>query len=95
MTTPDRTAIDRVWSALSPAARRTLEMELPPADLRSLQQGRGYYAGAALRLLVDVDGVRVEVGDGGLTNWTAQLAGNAKERCLVSCASVERLGEFI
>ena len=59
------------------------------------QQGRGYYAGAALRLLVDVDGVRVEVGDGGLTNWTAQLAGNAKERCLVSCASVERLGEFI
>jgi hypothetical protein len=27
----------------------------------------------------------------GLTIWTAQLTGNAKERCLVSCLATERL----
>ncbi len=36
------------------------------------------------------DGV-VELGDGGFTTWTAQLMGNAKERSLVSCISIERL----
>jgi hypothetical protein len=35
------------------------------------------------------DGV-VEIGDGGLTDWTAQLAADAKERCLISCVSTER-----
>jgi hypothetical protein len=33
----------------------------------------------------------VELGDGGLTSWTAQLLADAKERCLISCVSTERL----
>ena len=33
----------------------------------------------------------VELGDGGLTTWTAQLTQDAKERCLVSCIATERL----
>ncbi|MFR9775323.1 hypothetical protein ACL02O_04595 [Micromonospora sp. MS34] len=53
------------------------------------QRGRGYYTGAALRLTVD-DGA-LEVGDGGFTDWTARLTGDAKERCLVSCLATERL----
>jgi hypothetical protein len=52
-------------------------------------RGRGYYAGFALRITGD-DG-RVELGDGGLTSWTAQLTQDAKERCLVSCIATERL----
>jgi hypothetical protein len=32
-----------------------------------------------------------ELGDGGLTTWTAQLMHDAKERCLVSCIATERL----
>lgn len=51
-------------------------------------QAAGYYTGAALR--IDVDD-HVEVGDGGFTTWTAQLRADAKERCLVSCGSTERL----
>ncbi|MFJ8580659.1 hypothetical protein [Micromonospora sp. NPDC093277] len=53
------------------------------------QRGRGYYVGCALRLTLH-DGTW-EVGDGGLTDWTARLAGDAKERCLVSCLATERL----
>lgn len=52
-------------------------------------RGRGYYRGFALRITGD-DG-NVELGDGGLTSWTAQLTQDAKERCLVSCIATERL----
>ena len=33
----------------------------------------------------------IEIGDGGFTGWTARLTADAKERCLVSCISTERL----
>jgi len=46
-----------------------------------------YYSGTALR--IGVDGA--DLGDGGFTTWTADLLGDAKERCLTSCISTERL----
>jgi hypothetical protein len=52
-------------------------------------RGRGYYAGFALRITEDEDGT--DLGDGGLTTWTAQLTQDVKERCLVSCIATERL----
>jgi hypothetical protein len=52
-------------------------------------RGRGYYGGFALRITAEQDSV--ELGDGGLTTWTAQLSQDAKERCLVSCIATERL----
>jgi hypothetical protein len=51
--------------------------------------GRGYYTAFALRITADQG--QAEIGDGGLTTWTAQLTHNAKERCLVSCIATERL----
>ncbi|WP_030442696.1 hypothetical protein [Actinoplanes subtropicus] len=50
-------------------------------------RGRGYYTGAALRITAG----DVELGDGGFTTWTAQMRADAKERCLISCVSVDRL----
>jgi hypothetical protein len=52
-------------------------------------RGRGYYGGFGLRITAEQD--TVELGDGGLTSWTAQLTQDAKERCLVSCIATERL----
>ena len=37
------------------------------------------------------DGAEVDLGDGGTTSWTAALLGDAKEFCVTSCVSVERL----
>jgi hypothetical protein len=56
------------------------------------ERGRGYYVGLALRLSADAG--ETEIGDGGFTAWTAQLMGNAKERCLVSCIATERLADL-
>ena len=58
-------------------------------DAADRTQGREYYDGVALRISA-LDG-RVDLGDGGLTRWTAGLLGDAKERCFVSCLSTERL----
>jgi len=52
-------------------------------------RGRGYYNGFALRITADHGDT--ELGDGGLTTWTAQLTHDGKERCLVSCLATERL----
>jgi hypothetical protein len=62
------------------------------ADDPGRTRARGYYAGFALRIAAD--GGQAELGDGGLTTWTAQLTSNAKERCLVSCIATERLTEL-
>ncbi len=59
---------------------------------RTRGRGRGYYSGLALRISAEAGAT--EIGDGGFTTWTAQLIGNAKERCLVSCIATERLAEL-
>jgi hypothetical protein len=87
----------------SPVVRERIEDTVLPAlqdaaidalvEDPAREHGQGYYVDAALRITVsrrDAAGV-VELGDGGFTTWTAQLTGNAKERCLVSCLSSERL----
>jgi hypothetical protein len=51
------------------------------------EKGSNYYADAAIGIAT-TDG---ELGDGGFTTWTAELLGDAKERCLISCISTERL----
>ncbi|MFI6242734.1 hypothetical protein ACIBEF_22945 [Micromonospora sp. NPDC050795] len=66
---------------------------VPLVDEPERSRGRGYYTGCALRITV-LDG-SLEIGDGGLTDWTARLSGDAKERCLVSCLATERLVDVI
>ncbi|WP_319458524.1 hypothetical protein [Micromonospora sp. RTP1Z1] len=77
---------DRLADTVHPALAAD---RIPLLDEPERDRGRGYYAGAALRLTLH-DGT-LEVGDGGLTDWTARLTGDAKERCLVSCLATERL----
>ena len=58
------------------------------------ERGIGYYQDAALRMTARSGDAALELGDGGLTTWTASLTGDAKERCLVSCIATERLTEL-
>jgi hypothetical protein len=60
----------------------------------SRERARGYYERGAIRIDVAGDAGWNEVGDGGFTDWTAQLLSDAKERCFISCASTERLAAF-
>ena len=73
---------DTVLAALEPLPER-VSVRLDPER----QRARRYYTTGALR--IEVDGR--EIGDGGLTDWTAKLMADNKERCLISCVATERL----
>lgn len=58
--------------------------------------GIGYYRSAAFKITARSGTAdEVELGDGGFTNWTAQLLADAKERCLISCIATERLTRLV
>ncbi|QNE23021.1 hypothetical protein F1D05_19765 [Kribbella qitaiheensis] len=72
---------ERIDDTVRPALKVDL-MEDPDR-----MKGSNYYSGTALGIAQ----AGAEVGDGGFTRWTADLLGDAKERCLISCISTERL----
>jgi len=55
------------------------------------RSGADYYTDLAFKINVETGDELVELGDGGLTDWTAVLMNDAKERCLISCMATERL----
>ncbi|MFC7406682.1 hypothetical protein [Georgenia alba] len=61
----------------------TVDLVADPGRTRA----RGYYTAGALLIKAAGD----ELGDGGFTDWTAQLLADRKERCLISCLSTEGL----
>jgi hypothetical protein len=81
---------DTVVPALAPVADNVVGVDDPPRT-----RGRGYYRDVAARLDLVRDGIEVEVGDGGFTDWTRRLLSDAKERCLTSCVSTERLAAVL
>lgn len=78
---------DTVLPALEPLPGRVSVVQ----DLQR-ERARRYYTSGAVRIAVD-DGTSTihEIGDGGFTDWTAQLMADGKERCFVSCVATERL----
>ncbi|WP_020390945.1 hypothetical protein [Kribbella catacumbae] len=72
---------ERIDDTVRPALKAVFA-EDPERD-----QGSNYYSGTALGIGAGDAGL----GDGGFTRWTAELLGDAKERCLISCVSTERL----
>ncbi|HEV8146127.1 MAG TPA: hypothetical protein VGP79_07100 [Bryobacteraceae bacterium] len=65
-----------------------LRREYPEAEFRfnlSRLEGAGYYAGVCLRISPQApDGNRYPIVDGGMTDWTARLLQNRKERFLAT-----------
>jgi hypothetical protein len=77
---------DTVVPALSP-----LPANVQLVDDPARTRGRSYYRDVAVRFDLIRDGVELEIGDGGFTDWTSRLLSDAKERCLTTCISTERL----
>ena len=61
------------------------------ADAPQRQSGRGYYTGLCFKVQAAFGGPELEVGDGGFTDWTAQLLGSRKERLLISGYGIDRI----
>jgi len=88
------------------AAALPAELADAPVEVvldRDRQAGRGYYRDLCFKLNVAVcdsaegtaarqHGARwAEVGDGGITDWTARLTASAKERLLISGVGIDRV----
>lgn len=87
-------AAERLADTVVPALE-SLPPNVEVVDDPHRRHAREFYRHVAIRIdLVHATGV-VEVGDGGFTDWTARLVPNAKERCLTSCISIERLASLM
>ena len=53
--------------------------------------GRGYYRDVCFKVVARPGRDEVEVGDGGFTDWAAQLTGDRKRRLLVAGLGVDRI----
>lgn len=55
------------------------------------EAGRAYYRELCFKINIMSDGAWAEVGDGGFTDWTAQLTANSRERLLITGIGLDRL----
>jgi hypothetical protein len=96
----------RVQVALTPlseAGEQTVaavgpELAALPADVmldHDRATGRGYYRDVCFKLNVLVNGVLMEIGDGGFTDWTAKLLASRKERLLISGYGLDQIAVLI
>jgi hypothetical protein len=74
-----------------------LAAEHPEVDFRldrTREQGRHYYSGLCLSIeATDAEGQRMNLADGGFTDWTRRLLSDAKERLLVSGVGIELIAK--
>ncbi len=89
VTVSDKVYLERLRDTLLP---RVAGERVPVLHDERRTTGLAYYRGLAIRLSAD-DG-EIEIGDGGFTDWTSQLLPDAKERCVVTCLSTERLASL-
>lgn len=91
-TTIELTCLDRPSVQVADAARRALAgrpgTEVADAPGRMM---RGYYTGLCFKIFATFGGTRIEVADGGFTDWTQRLLGNRKERLLISGYGLDRI----
>ncbi len=80
--------------AVIDACTATIGGEVSVSRWPDRPSGRGYYDSVCFKLsIVDGDEV-IEVGDGGLVDWTQSLLNNGKERLMISGLSLERLTQL-
>jgi len=88
-TARDQRRLQRASSEVLPAlasAFTGVELRIDP----SREHGRNYYTGLCLCIDVSTtDGRRMNLADGGFTDWTQRLLSNRKERLLVSAIGIE------
>ncbi|MBK5142445.1 hypothetical protein I2494_01680 [Budviciaceae bacterium BWR-B9] len=50
-----------------------------------------YYQGINFKIFVEIDGEKIEIGDGGFVDWIYQMLGSKKQKCLISGVGLDRL----
>ena len=94
-----RGAVQVALTPLSPAGESlaaAVAGELSGSAVRAVmdagrEAGRGYYRELCFKINIRSAGTWAEVGDGGFTDWTAQLTANGRERLLITGIGIDRL----
>lgn len=73
--------------------RKAVESTSPDISIVFLgSRHSSYYPTVSFKLYIQAaDGTDIEIGDGGMTDWTQKLLANAKERLMISGIGSERL----
>jgi hypothetical protein len=74
--------------------RAALSPDIPVEVDDSRSAGKGYYPSTCFKLFVRGDVGPVEVGDGGLVDWSQALLSNKKERMVISGLGLERVAQL-
>lgn len=62
-----------------------------PLEVDNSETDNAYYLGLNFKLMLNINGQPMEIGDGGFVDWTQKLLGNKKERLLISAIGLDRL----
>ena len=57
-------------------------------------EANNYYKGIQFKMIIELNGLQIEIADGGFVDWTQQLLENKKERLLISGFGLELLFKF-
>lgn len=72
------------------AIKTDLETEFP-VRVEMNPVPNGYYEGLQYKVAIEINGLEMEIADGGFVNWTRQLLQNNKERFLITGLGLEWL----
>jgi hypothetical protein len=82
---------DRFTDALVGDVRAALPAAVSVVADPDRQSGRGYYRDVCFKVVAHPGPDEIELGDGGCTDWAAQLTGDRKRRLLVAGLGVDRI----
>jgi hypothetical protein len=91
------TVLDPVFACVSDAVRSAFEgnTDVDVVDRPDRAAGRDYYSGFCFTATVDTGTERIDIGDGGFTDWSRRLLGNRKERMMISGVGIDRLATLV
>jgi len=70
-----------------------IKIEFPdaPTSFAFENEDNNYYKGINFNIIMEKDGQKIEIGDGGFVDWMQKMTNNKKERCLISGIGLDRL----
>ena len=70
-----------------------IKSEFPetPLSFDLEHEDNNYYKGINYNIIMERDGKKIEIGDGGFVDWIQKMTNNKRERCLISGIGLDRL----
>lgn len=81
--------VDGFYSKMTDVIHNTFSQASLSFD--TTDESNNYYKGINFKIYIKTENDLIEIGDGGFVDWTQEMLGSKKERCLISCVALDRL----